>query len=566
MGIFEQLALVLALAVVLGTIMNRLKQPAILGYMLTGILVAGLGIYQHSTAELLETFGELGVTLLLFLVGLELSWPKLQAVGKAAVATGIGQILFTTVGGIGLATLMGFNWITALYVAIAMTFSSTIIIVKLLGEKNDLQSLYGRISVGMLLVQDFVAILILVLLAGFKTGNLTFWSYLLVLVKFAVLVGAVYLVTKYIVPHAIKLVTDSTELLFVASVAWGVGLAALMAWEPIGFSIEAGGFIAGITLANAIEQHQIISRLRPLRDFFIMLFFVYLGSGLSFAGIGNYLPAVVVFSLFVLVGNPLIVILIMRALNFRARTIFTTSLTVAQISEFSLIVAALGFKLGHVNEEVVSIVTLVGVLTMTGSTYMILQSDRLWRKFSKYLKLIEKKGSRDLKLIGDKIRKNHIILVGCHRTGQSVLQRLLKLKEPVTVVDYNPHMVDELTKQGIDVVYGDAEDVDILENLQINQAKMIISTVVDKEATEVLLEFLQDHKHKRKLQVIVTAAYRDEAKGFYDKGADYVVLPRWMTGVYLGDLLAKLMRNGKQVLKDRAEWEKQAMKVEFLGG
>ncbi len=559
MGVFEQMAIVTGLAAGLGIAMNRLKQPVILGYILAGLLAATWGWFTGGSQELFSTFGEIGVTLLLFLVGMELSWPKMHALGKAALLTGIGQIVFTFVGGWLLALGLGFGMVDALYLGIVLTFSSTIVVIKLLGEKNDLQSLHGRIAVGILLIQDLVAILALVMLSGLAAGKaVSWWLVLGLLIKFGVLVVGMLVVAKYVVPRLLAEVANAPELLFLVSLAWGMGWAAFLSWPAVGFSIEVGGFVAGLTLANALEQHQILSRLRPLRDFFVMLFFVSLGASVSFAGLGSLWWKVVGLSVFVLVGNPLIVLLIMGGLKYRARTAFLTSLTMAQISEFGLILMALGLKLGHVDESLAGVVTMVGVITMLGSTYLILRADKIWRKYKWALKLFERRGSRDLGRLDDIDRKDHVVLIGCDRTGRAVLERL-KNKRKAVVVDYNPEIVRELAAGGVEVVYGDAEDVDILEQVDIGEAKMVVSTVVDQEATLVLLEYLQTHKSRKKLLVVVTAAYPEEAKLFYDRGADYVVIPQQTTGTYLGELLMKSLRKGKDVVLRVAGKEKLAL-------
>lgn len=559
MELFSQLAIIFVIAAALGIIMSRLRQPAILGYILAGVVAASFNILHHQTGEILTVFGEIGVTLLLFLVGMELSWPKIQSVGKTAITLGLGQIGFTFTGGLILASILGFNLTTSAYLAIALTFSSTIIIVKLLGEKQDLQSLYGRVSVGMLLVQDFAAILILILLTGSGAGQ---WSGLLLvelLAKFILLIIGIILISQYLMPWLVKQVAYSTELLFLTTVAWGVGFAAITAWEPIGFSIEVGGFVAGITLANAIEQHQILSRIRPLRDFFITIFFVSLGSGITFDGAGEYIIPVILLSLFVLIGNPFIVMIILRQLNYRARTGFLTSLTVAQISEFSLIVIALGMKLGQLNETIISIVTLVGVITMTVSTYLILNSEKIWRSLRPWLINFQKKQSRDLDLTDGIVWENHIVLIGCQRTGRMIWQRIKKKNENVLIIDFNPDNVRKLADEGAHVLYGDIEDIDNLEYAALDQAKMIISTVSDYEATLLMLEYLKTHPRRGKLTVIVTADFPEEAEKFYHAGADYVVIPRWITGLHLADLVAKHIKRGKTIFKKWVSRERKAL-------
>lgn len=560
MTLFNQLAIIVSLAAFLGIIMDRLKQPAILGYIIAGLAASAYGITHHQTGEVITVFGEMGVTLLLFLVGMELSWPKLKAVGKASLYVGMGQIVFTFIGGWFLASVLNFNPIESAYIAAALTFSSTIIVIKLLGEKNSLQSLQGRIAIGILLIQDFAAILVLVFLTGLSANNISPLLVIELLGKFTLLIVAIIVITKYVVPPMVLKIAHSTELLFLASLAWGLGLAALLASKPFGFSIEVGGFVAGITLANAVEQHQILSRLRPLRDFFIMLFFVSLGAGISFSGISQNLSRVAIFSLFVLIGNPIIVLAIMHLLKYRARTSFMTSLTMAQISEFSLILSWLGLKLGHIDAQIVGIITLVGVVTMTMSTYMIMRSEFIWKRVKHILKKLELPGSRNRYINKEQEWKNHIIMIGCHRTGWTIWRRLNSRGETVVVIDFNPDNVRELQKSGAQVVYGDLEDVDNLDIAQIQKAKMVISTVIDYEATLMLLEHIRTHILNKKPTVIVTAGYQHEMVKFYELGADYVIIPKEVAGVQLSDLIIKSIRKGKEVIIKQARKDRKYLR------
>lgn len=263
---FSQIAVLTVTAGVFGIIAKSFKQPLLIGYLFAGIILAYFGLIHD--ADTFSGLGQVGVTLLLFLLGLEMNLSELPTIGKTALITGFGQIIFTSLFGFIIATLLGYPLVPAIYISVALTFSSTIIMVKLLSEKKDLNSLYGRISVGFLLVQDFVAVVILMFLASMSEGSIsTVGGFYFVLLKGILLLLATWVLAKRILPKFFeKISTDSTELLFIVSIAWALGVSAFVD-GPLGFTPEIGGFLAGIALSNLPEHLQISSRTRPLRDF-----------------------------------------------------------------------------------------------------------------------------------------------------------------------------------------------------------------------------------------------------------------------------------------------------------
>lgn len=537
--IFIELTLVICLAAVLSVFFRFLKQPAILAYILTGILVGPLSIFYIRNIEVMEALAQLGVTLLLFMLGLELRLSELKSVGKTALYTGIGQIVFTTVVGFGICQLLGFETLPSLYMAIALTFSSTIIIVKLLSDKKDLKSLYGKIAVGMMLVQDFVAVLALILLSGFNTSSadgISPLTIVLLLAKAVVLFGIVILLSKHLLPLVINKIARSGEVLFLFSLAWAFGIAGLVSSEYIGFSIEIGGFLAGLALANSTETYQIVARIRSLRDFFITIFFITLGMNMLFSHMSVILFPALVLAVYVLVGNPIIVMTILGLQGYRVRTSLLTGLTVAQISEFSLIVLFMGNKIGHVPDELVSLATLVGVTTFIASTYMILNGNKLYTVLSPFLGIFERSNPRDKKIDTGEL-KNHIVLVGANRMGESILEALLNGDDKVVVVDFDPDVVTRLQEKNITTFYGDISDPEIQEVVQLEKAKLVVSTVPDIDDNTRLLESL--NRFNKKAKSIVFAIEAEDARELYKLGADYVVLPHLAGGRHLAKILVE---------------------------
>src|SRR3989338_1801965 len=450
---FIVLSLILIIAVAVSGFMRLLKQPLIIGYIITGVIVSRYIINITDSSVSISTFAEIGVALLLFLVGLNLNPKMVKEVGKVSIITGVGQVVFTSLIGFGIAVYFGFSVITSAYIAVALTFSSTIIIMKILSDKNDLETLYGRIAIGFLIVQDLIAIFILMAISSVSSGADFTNIALQTVLKGAGLVIFVFLVGVYILPQLTKAVARSQEFLLLFSIAWSLAVASLFLYFK--FSIEIGALLAGITLSLSPYRYEISSRMRPLRDFFIVMFFVLIGTQMVFSDISQYIYPIIAFSAFVLIGNPLIVMVLMGLLGYTKKNSFLACLTVAQISEFSLILIALGVKLGHLPLEILSLVTAVGIITIAGTTYFITYGSRIYPYLSSYLSIFEKKGKKIHEPAYYQEKAYEILLFGHNRIGYDLLESFKKLKKKFLIVDYNPEIVINLAKEGIDCKYGD---------------------------------------------------------------------------------------------------------------
>lgn len=535
--IFLELTLIICLAAGLSVFFRYLKQPPILAYILAGILIGPLSLFQVESGEVLESLAQIGITLLLFMLGLEMRLKDLKSIGKVALYTGIGQILFTSLFGYLICLALGFDPLASLYLSIALTFSSTIIIVKLLSDKKDLKSLYGKISVGFLLIQDFVAIIALIILAGFNTGGsgeVSIFTFLLLILKAIVLIGWTIVLSNTLLPKVINEVAKSTEILFLFSLAWAFGMAALVSSPLVGFSIEIGGFLAGLALANSVQNFQIVAKVRSLRDFFITIFFVTLGMQMMFDNfLGIIIPSLLL-SAFVLIGNPLIVMVILGLMGYRKRTSFMAGLTVAQISEFSLIVMFMGNQIGHVSDEAISIITMVSAITFVISTYMIMGNEQLYRILAPFLSVFEKKNAKE-KRIDVKEMKDHVVLLGANRMGESIIDALLQNKDEVIIVDFDPEVIKRLNDKGLPNIFGDITDPEIQEHISLQKAKLVISTVPDVEDNLHVIQSLR--KTNKKTMIVVFALEGDDAKVLYHAGANYVVLPHLAGGRHVARIL-----------------------------
>jgi len=551
-SLFIELGSIIILAAIIGGIIRALKQPLIIGYILTGIIVSPYFLNFIDSKEIIQTMSHIGIALLLFIVGLSLNLNMLKDVGKISLITGLGQVLFTSIFGFILAKSLGFAMIEAMYIAVALTFSSTIIIMKLLSDKGDVDSLYGRISIGFLLVQDLIVVFALIVITAISQNGENLGSVVLItIIKIIGFIILVLLFSRFILDKIITYVARSQEYLFHFAIAWCLSLSIM--FHLLNFSIEIGALLAGITLASTPYKFEITSRMKPLRDFFLILFFVLLGSQMVFSDVSVYFWEIIIFSLFILIGNPLIVIVLMGMMNYSRKNAFLAGLTVAQISEFSLILIGMGISVGHINQEILSIVTVVGLITITGSSYMILYSHKIYPYLSKMLKIFEKRGNKidDLKRHLNHGGQPKIILFGYNRIGFDLLKSMKKMKKEFQIIDYNPRTVIKLTKEGYDCKFGDASDLELLQELNLHDTRMIISTIPDTETNLLLIKEIRSINHD--CIVIVMSHKIDEALELYKVGASYVILPHFLGGQYVSTMIENYKFDTQSFLKEKVE-------------
>ncbi len=544
MDLFTELAIIVGVAAAVSLVMLLLKQPLILGHIITGIIVGPMVLNVIRPNEAIDTFSHLGIASLLFIVGLSLRPSVLRDVGRVSLIAGLGQVVVTSILGILVGLAFGFDLVTTIYLAVGFTLSSTIIATKLLQDKHDVNALYGKIVIGMLLVQDVVAMAAVIVITAIASGGGTADAFIALGLKALLLTASLLLVAIFILPTLTPVFARSQEFLFLFAIGWGIGTAAI--FHAFSLSIELGALAAGVALASSPYVFEITAKMRLLRDFFIVMFFVLMGSQIAFGDLRAFLWPIVAYSLFVLVGNPLVIMGVMGAMGYGKRTGFLAGLSMAQVSEFSLVLVLLGIQVGHLSPHVLPIVTAVGIITIAISTAGVLHADALYPFFSPILGIFERKRTKP-----DKTEREtyDAVLIGCHRVGNDFLPSILKRRTSYLVVDFDPRVIAELTHRGFRARYGDASDNEFLESINIAKAKVVISTAPDFSTNEFLIHKIR--KTNKTAVVVLTGERIEDAERLYTAGASYVVMPHHVGGNYAAQLVSRYGADDRKFADER---------------
>lgn len=533
-------SLVIGTAALLTVIARAIRQPPLIAYLIAGILLSPVALGptltatigdDTTTSELIQIFAHIGVAFLLFIVGLSLDFRVLKEIGGVASIAGLAEIVLTGVIGAVIALALGFGSIEMLYIGAALAFSSTVLVVKILSDKKEIDTLHGRIALGILIVEDFVAALALMAIPLIEHQGSAFWLAGKLAIALGISIG-VLMLSGVILPRVMDYLARSQEALFLFGIAWALSLATL--FDALGFSLEIGALIAGMSLASSKYTLELGGKIKPLRDFFVVLFFVFFGSQLTAPLDAGLIRKALLFSVFIVIGKPLIVMTILRFFGYRKRTNFLAGSSLAQISEFSLILVLLGFTLGHISQEIMNLVILIAVITIGVSSYSIYYAHSLFARLERLLWMFEGKSYRFEK---DKERTYDVILLGYHRMGYHIAQTLRKMRVSFLVVDYNPRVILALAKERVGCVYGDGGDRDFLSEIPLEKAKLVISTIPDEASNLAIRERL--HKLNSKAVFIATAEQPRTALNLYEAGADYVLIPHHLGGQYAAHLLQR---------------------------
>ncbi len=536
MDFFVEISLLLLTVSAISFVLLGFRQSLILGYIFTGVLLGPSGFNLIQSKDVIELLSKFGIVILLFIIGLHLSPKAIKGIGVRVLVLGVLQVVTTTWLGWGLGLLLGFEWQQAVFTGLALAFSSTIVILKILADQGDVQTLYGRVAVGFLIIQDVIVSIMLIFMgAGSRLSGAGALKEVVVLgLKVSLLLVGIYLLSKFVLTEFLKMAASSKELLFIFSLTWGLGVATL--FHVLGFSLEIGALIAGVALSTSAFSEEISSRLRPLRDFFIVLFFLLLGSQLNLGEVGQLWLPVVVFSLFVLFIKPFLIILIMLLARFHKKTSFQVGLTLSQISEFSLIMAAMGYEMGMIDKNLVTIITLVGIFTIAISTYLIPHINQFYPFWDNVLDLFQFRKVKDASY--HKPKNPEVVMFGFSRVGEFLFNHLKKQGLSALVVDLDPAHIEELERLKVPFRYGDAGDVEFLNDLPLKKVKLTISIIPDVETNLLLVKKVREFSDEA--IILVFAKERKDAEELYEAGATLVLMPEQLAAKRVVYLLQRL--------------------------
>ncbi len=527
------LGLIILAATVLAHLFKLLKQPLIPAYIFAGIIIGPLGFKIITNTDVIRNISELGIAFLLFIVGLELDLRRLRDVGVVSAATAL--ISAAAVFGIGAAAAFtqGFSGIEAVYIGLALTLSSTMIVIKVLSDKNELETLHGRIILGILLIQDVIAIMAMSILTRLNDFSIT--SVIQSVIWGIGLFSIAIVMSKYVIPTIFKMISKSHELMFLTALSFFFLFARMS--ELAGFSVAIGAFIAGMSLATFPYNLEIVGKVRSLRDFFAIIFFVSLGMEIFVADMAKILYSTLIFLFIVVAVKPVIMMFITSLMGYGRRVSFLTGISLLQVSEFSLIIAMQGLIINVISQDIFSTIALVALLSITLTSYTIKYDNSIYHMFSEKL-IIFDKFSKIEKALDHGVKEpeeRHTIICGCHRMGYGIAKTLEKLKKDFVIVDFNPERIKALIRDGMPSIYGDIGDIDVLDKLHLSKADLVISTISNDEDNMLLISETKHQNHGA--PVIVTAENVREALELYDYGADYVIVPRMLSGAMVSEIV-----------------------------
>ncbi len=532
-GIFLQLSLVIVLGAVVAVVMRLLRQPLILGYILTGVIV-GPTVLNLLRLDTFDAFASIGITLLLFIIGLGMNVSVIRRLGSTVFVAAMVEFLTVGSAGFVVASLLGFTRTEALIAGLCLFFSSTIIIVKILTDKKEQNRLHGQIAIGIILLDDIVATIALLLVTAGKNHDAGLSHLGMLVLQGSLLAAFMILMSNVLLPRITRFVAGSQEMLFLFAVGWGFGVASL--FEIAGFSIEIGALFAGVSLAGLPYAQEIEARLKPLRDFFVVLFFIVLGKSLTLTGVTDAIVPGLALAAVVIILKPATIVATLGAMGYSKRVSFMAGIHLSQISEFSIVLAVLAVNTGVAGGRLSTAITLVAIFTIASSSYLTHYDNGLFKLFDKWrLMLFERTKTKERR----RAPGYQLVLIGYSRGGQDFIKTFQGLHKRYIVIDYDPSVADVLQEKRIPYLYGDATDTELLDEIGIHTAKLIISTVTDFETNSQLVRHL--NLLNPEIVIVCNASSYEEALQLYELGSSYVIIPHHASTDHLNSLI---QRNG----------------------
>lgn len=539
----QDLFLVLAAALIGGVAAKLLRFQPLVGYILGGII---FGSFLRQKAAGVANFAEIGTILLLFSIGVELSFQRLSRVFKVAVSGAILQMVFVTVFSFLILSGLGFGGLPAFILAMGFSLSSTAVVVKILSDRGETDTLHGELMIGWLLVQDLAVIPIMVILPTLAAGGAIFGPITLSLLKAAVVVVATVILGKLVAPFLIHRVaaTNSRELLVVSAVTLALGTA--FGASFFGISPALGAFLAGVVISETQENHAVFAETRPLRDLFLALFFVTLGF-LTVPGVilGN-LPLILGLTIVVLLVKTITIFLLLLSLGYKGKTLIAASLGLAQVGEFAFVIFLASRGLNLLSPETTTIAIAVTLLSLLIAPFSFRWILPLWRKL-KVIKVFSgsmvstKESALDL--------NGHIIICGYGRVGKWIGHALSAIDVSFVVIDYNQKVIKEVAAMGIPAIYGDPSEPEVLEQANLKSAKSVVIAIPDRVTHEELVAYVQSTAPK--VKIISRVHFDEDVEKMKSLKVDSIVQPEFEAAVAISRSILESMGKSKEEIRDK---------------
>jgi Kef-type K+ transport system membrane component KefB len=549
---------------VLGLLAHFSRQPLILAYLVAGFFIGPFGMGWVKSQESISVISELGLIFMLFMIGLEIDLKKIVRAGAVILFAAGGQLLGGCLLGVlffvGVGLSLGGGAFDALYLTVACALSSTVIIVKVLYEKRELDTLPGRITLGILVLQDIFAILFLAVQPSL--ANLQVSVILLSIARVGALVATALILSRYVLPRLFHQIARRPELILLGALAWCFLIGEIA--EKLHLSREMGSLVAGVSLSTFPYALDVTAKVTTLRDFFITLFFVALGMTIPIPN-GSVIGLALIIAAFTVVSRVLTTFTPLYLMKQGLRASLLPAINLAQISEFSLVVIQTGITAGHIKTETASAASFAFVVLAVLSTFVMVRSGEITKGLIGPLKKI---GLRDLDHVhheggheGGHGETNRIVILGFFRAASALLSQIERqnesLLEQITVIDFNPNVFRILNDRGVHVIYGDISNVDTLVHAGIGKAEIIILSVPDSLLVGANNEKLV--RHVRTLnptaRIVATADLLSNVNDLYAAGADYVTVTRLTDA---GELFSVIEATDAGLLEDkRAEMDTQ---------
>ena len=546
--LLQDIGVAVLTATVLGLLAHWTRQPIILGYLIAGALIGptiGFGLIKDKAS--IDIISEIGLILLLFIIGLELNVKALIAAGRQLLVAGFGQFLVCAGLGVGLFAALGYGLTGSssdgLYLALMCGLSSTAVVVKLLYDKGELDTLAGRMTLGILVIQDIYAVFILAFQPNF--ANPTAGPILKAIGGTFVLMAAGFLISKYLLRKVFSSIAKAPEMVVAVSIGWCAAVAA--GAGALHLSKEMGALIAGLTISAFPYSVHVTAKTLPLRDFFLTLFFVSLGMQIirpEWQMVGLVLGVVG----FVIASRFLSVYPLLVLSGAGRRTAFITSLNLAQISEFSLVIAGIGVSFGHIGGNTLAVTIYAMAITAVLSSYSIRFSHPLYLLFNRLMAKVGRGAAAESEgAAAGGHAAQPVAILGVHRNARAFIdalgQRAPDMLRKVRVIDFNTETLREMGQKGVVGMFGDLSSFDSLEHAHLHESRLILCTIPDMllKGTDNLTLVKKLRTIAPHARIVATADGAAHAERLRAEGADHAINPHALVAEELAFLVAETL-------------------------